>query len=167
MGPVTPNVALRGSPDGDSLKVDLLTDIRKAFVARDTDRLSTEQLLDFLTAEKERPWCEIKRVPIVSDGRLVGIVSRANLVQALASSGNKLEIPRSDTAIRDQLLAHLHAQHWAHTGLLNVTVNDGVVDLWGLTNSEIERKAIRVAAEAMAGVRAVNDHLRVRRPVSE
>jgi CBS domain-containing protein len=105
----------------------------------------------------------IKRVPIVRDGRLIGIVSRANLVQAVASSGNKLEIPQSDTSIRDQLLAHLNAQLWAHTGLLNVTVNDGTVDLWGFTNSETERKAIRVAAEAMAGVGAVNDHLIVRR----
>jgi CBS domain-containing protein len=105
----------------------------------------------------------IKRVPIVRDGQLVGIVSRANLVQAVASSGSKLDIPISDIAIRDKLLAHLSAQRWAHTGLLNATVSDGVVDLWGITTSETERKAIRVAAEATAGVRAVNDHMMVRR----
>jgi CBS domain-containing protein len=105
----------------------------------------------------------IKRVPIVRDGQLVGIVSRANLVQAVASSGSKLEIPVSDASIRNKLLAHLNAQRWAHTGLLNATVTDGVVDLWGITASETERKAIRVAAETMAGVRAVNDHMMVRR----
>jgi CBS domain-containing protein len=112
----------------------------------------------------------IKRVPIVGDGQLVGIVSRANLVQAFASSGSKLEVRLSDTTIRDKLLGHLNAQRWARTGLLrahtrllNVTVNDGVVDLWGITGSETERKAIRVAAEATAGVRAVNDHIMVRR----
>ena len=112
----------------------------------------------------------IKRVPIVGDGQLVGIVSRANLVQAFASSGSKLEVRLSDTTIRDKLLGHLNAQRWARTGLLrahtrllNVTVNDGVVDLWGITGSETERKAIRVAAEATAGVRAVNDHVVVRR----
>ena len=105
----------------------------------------------------------IKRVPIVRDGQLVGIVSRANLVQAVASSGSKLEIPLSDASIREKLLAHLNAQRWAHTGLLNATVNDGVVDLWGITGSETERQAIRVAAETMAGVRAVNDHMMVRR----
>jgi CBS-domain-containing membrane protein len=105
----------------------------------------------------------IKRVPIVRDGQLVGIVSRANLFQAVASSGSKLEIPVSDASIRDKLLAHLNAQRWAHTGLLNATVNDGVVDLWGITASETEQKAIRVAAETMAGVRAVNDHMMVRR----
>jgi CBS domain-containing protein len=105
----------------------------------------------------------IKRVPIMRDGQLVGIVSRANLVQAVASSGSKLEIPLSDANIRNKLLAHLNTQRWARTGLLNATVSDGVVDLWGITGSETERKAIRVAAETMAGVRAVNDHLMVRR----
>jgi signal-transduction protein with cAMP-binding, CBS, and nucleotidyltransferase domain len=104
----------------------------------------------------------VKRVPILGDGQLVGIVSRANLVQAVATSGSKLEIPVSDATIRDKLLARLNEQHWAHTGLLNATVNDGVVDLWGITGSETERKAIRLAAETVAGVRAVNDHMVVR-----
>jgi CBS domain-containing protein len=104
----------------------------------------------------------IKRVPIVKDGQLVGIVSRANLVQAVASTRKELEIPLSDTAIRDRLLAHLKAQSWAHTWLLNVTVVDGIVDLWGITKSEAQKKAIRVAAEATHGVRSVNDNLVVR-----
>jgi CBS domain-containing protein len=104
----------------------------------------------------------VKRIPIVGDGQLVGIVSRANLVQAVASSGSKLEIPVSDATIRDKLLVHLNAQRWAHTELLNATVNDGVVDLWGITGSETERKAIRAAAETMPGVRAVNDHMMAR-----
>lgn len=101
----------------------------------------------------------IKRVPIVKDGQLVGIVSRANLVQAVASVPKGLEIPVPDSAIRDKLLAHLKAQPWAHTGLLNVTANDGVVFLWGIISSETERTAIRVAAETTPGVRTVNDHL--------
>jgi signal-transduction protein with cAMP-binding, CBS, and nucleotidyltransferase domain len=101
----------------------------------------------------------IKRVPIVHDGQIVGIVSRANLVQAVASSGSKLDIPLSDAAIRDKLLAHLKTQRWVHTNLFNATVNDGIVDLWGITGSESERKAIRVAAEATSGVRAVNDRM--------
>ena len=103
----------------------------------------------------------IKRVPIVKDGQLVGVVSRANLVQAIASSGTKLEISLSDKEIRDRLMAHLRTQSWAHTGLMNVSVNDGVVDLWGLSESETERKAIRVAAETTPGVRSVNDHMMI------
>jgi osmotically-inducible protein OsmY len=96
-------------------------------------------------------------------GQLVGIVSRANLVQAVASERRQLDIPLSDTAIRDKLLAHLKRQRWAHTALVNVTVNDGVVDLWGISNSDTERDALRVAAEALPGVRAVNNHL-IKRP---
>ena len=83
----------------------------------------------------------IKRVPIVRDGQLVGIVSRANLIQALASGRKELEIPLSDVNIRDKLLTRLKAQKWAHTSMLNVTVNDGVVDLWGVTTSDAERKS--------------------------
>lgn len=102
----------------------------------------------------------IKRVPITENGQLVGLVSRANLIQAVASAGKGLEIPLSDATIRNKLMAHLKAQPWAESGLLNVTVNDGVVDLWGITGSDTENKAIRVAAETTTGVRAVNDHLR-------
>ena len=104
----------------------------------------------------------IKRVPIVQDGKLVGIVSRANLIQAVAGGGPELQVSPSDEHIRDRLLAHLQSQPWAHTSLLNATVNGGVVDLWGLTVSDAEKTAIRVAAENMPGVRAVNDHLTVR-----
>lgn len=104
----------------------------------------------------------IKRVPIVKDGQIVGIVSRANLVQAMASAPKGLEVPLSDAAIRDKLLAHLKAQPWAHTAMLNVTVKDGAVNLWGTINSETERKAIHVAAETTPGVRNVNDHLTLR-----
>lgn len=107
----------------------------------------------------------IKRVPIVKDGQLVGIVTRANLIQAVANARKGLDISLSDRTIRDKLLAHLKAQSWAHTSLLNVTVTDGVVDLWGMTNSETEKKAIRVAAETTPGVRAVNDNL-VMRPIA-
>ncbi|MGA7488332.1 MAG: CBS domain-containing protein [Xanthobacteraceae bacterium] len=104
----------------------------------------------------------IKRVPIVKDGQVVGLVSRANLIQAVATARKELEIPLSDATIRNQLQSRLRAQPWAHTSLLNVTVNGGVVELWGLANSDAERKAIRIAAESEPGVRDVNDHLIVR-----
>lgn len=104
----------------------------------------------------------IKRVPIVRDGELVGIVSRANLVQALVSAPKALEIPTTDGAIRDTLLRQLRAQPWSHSWQLNVTVHHGIVDLWGVTYSENERRAIRIAAENIPGVLAVNDRLYVR-----
>jgi CBS domain-containing protein len=101
----------------------------------------------------------IKRVPILENGQLVGIVSRANLIQAVATARKLLDIPISDTTIRESLLSHLKKQPWAHTSMLNVTVNAGVVDLWGIAESAAERKAIKVAAESTLGVSAVNDNL--------
>jgi CBS domain-containing protein len=56
----------------------------------------------------------VKRLPIVRAGELVGIVSRANLVQAIATSGSKLDVPLSDTTIREKLLTHLNRKSWAH-----------------------------------------------------
>ncbi len=101
----------------------------------------------------------IKRVPILDNGQLVGIVSRANLLQAVASARQVLEATPSDKAIRDRILSSLRGEPWAHTALLNVTVSDGVVDLWGLAESKAERKAIKVAAETTPGVRTVNDNM--------
>ena len=101
----------------------------------------------------------IKRVPVLENGQLVGIVSRANLIQAVATARKMLDIPLSDTTIRENVLSHLKKQPWTHTTMLNVTVNAGVVDLWGVAESAAERKAIRVAAESTLGVSAVNDHL--------
>jgi CBS domain-containing protein len=118
---------------------------------------SPETPLDEVAILLERN--SIKRVPIVRGGQLVGIVSRANLVQGLATMPKGLEIPLSDAKIRDKLLSHLKQQPWVDTHRLNVTVTDGVVSLWGITSSETEKQAIRVAAEATPGVKAVNDHL--------
>ena len=102
----------------------------------------------------------IKRVPIIENGQLVGIVSRANLIQAVASSSPKeFGIPLADSTIRSKLLSHLNEQRWAKTSRLNVIVSDGVVNLWGITSSDVEKQAIRVAAESIPDVCAVNDHL--------
>jgi osmotically-inducible protein OsmY len=103
---------------------------------------------------------QIKRVPIVNkDGNLVGIVSRANLIQVVASARPKLEMTLPDWTIRQKLLSELQKQSWAHTHNLGVTVTNGIVDLWGYAGSGDQRKAIRVAAEAIPGVTGVNDHL--------
>jgi CBS domain-containing protein len=126
---------------------------------------------DVATAAPETPLDEIatlleerriKHVPIVNkDGNLVGIVSRANLIQAVASARPKLEVTLPDSTIRQQLFAELKKHSWAHTHHLSATVTNGIVDLWGYAESGEERKAIRVIAEAIPGVTLVNDHLAV------
>ena len=69
-----------------------------------------------------------------------------------------------DSNLRDRIIAHLKEQPWAHTQLLNISVEEGVVDLSGVVFSEAEKEAVRVAAESMTGVKAVNDRL-IKRPV--
>lgn len=104
----------------------------------------------------------IKRVPVLRDGRLAGIVSRANLVRALAMTINERasSTEADDENIRNKLLAELKAQKWAEVSPANVTVKDGVVHLWSSYLSEQEKRALVVAAENIPGVRRVEDHMR-------
>ena len=104
----------------------------------------------------------IKRVPVLRDGKLVGIVSRANLVRALAMTINEptSSTEADDRTIRDDLLAELKAQRWAEVAPANITVKDGVVHLWSSYLSEQEKRALVVAAENIPGVRRVEDHMR-------
>ena len=105
----------------------------------------------------------IKRVPIIKDKRIVGIVSRANLLQGLASLKDKAPQARADdSAIRDSVMQKLANERWARPALLSVTVQDGTVDLWGIVESATEKKAVHVLVEVTPGVRAVNDNLIVR-----
>jgi CBS domain-containing protein len=143
------------------------------FIKANTHKVSDVMVREVITAEPDAPLSEIarlierhkvKRVPIVHNGQLVGIVSRANLVQALASLERKphLEIAPTDSGIRERIMHRLNAEPWAHTSLLNVVVNDGVVDLWGVVQTAIEKEAVRVAAESTPGVRTVNNNLMLR-----
>lgn len=107
----------------------------------------------------------VKRIPIVEDGTVVGIISRANLVQALASglydgTAEGDDKDGNDEKLRQSVIAELANKPW-RSGVINVIVQNGTVDLWGIVDSEDERKAVRVAAERTPGVHAVNDNLRV------
>ena len=104
----------------------------------------------------------IKRVPVLRDDRLVGIVSRANLVRALAMSINERPsgAEADDRAIQHRLLAELKAQKWAEVSPANIMVKDGVVQLWSSYYSNQEKRALVVASESIPGVRRVEDHMR-------
>jgi CBS domain-containing protein len=102
----------------------------------------------------------IKRLPVVRGNEVIGIVSRANLVHALAGLARDAKpTSSSDQAIRDRIVAELAGQSWAPASLINVIVRDGVVELWGSITDERERQAIIVAAENVPGVKAVEDHV--------
>ena len=100
----------------------------------------------------------IKRVPVIHDGKIVGIVSRADLLKVLASGGTKTTHDEQDRTIRAQLLAELREQKWADASEGRVVVSDGVVHLWGIVGSEDERRALHIAAENTPGVRGIEDH---------
>lgn len=108
------------------------------------------------TLEKKK----IKRVPVMQDGKLVGIVSRANLLQALAAQqeSRPVQPSASDRAIREALMLSLENEPWSDTSHLNVVVIDGVVHYWGLVSSQAQSKALQVAAENVPGVTDVVDH---------
>jgi CBS domain-containing protein len=101
----------------------------------------------------------IKRVPVLDDGRLVGIVSRSDLVQALAKKARAGAPagPITDDAIRALLMTELRRQAWWRKELAKVSVEQGVVTFAGLIETENERIAARVAAETVPGVQSVVD----------
>jgi CBS domain-containing protein len=102
----------------------------------------------------------IKRVPVTEGNRVVGVVSRADLLRALVvSSRNDAPVATDDRSVRAAVLDAVDKQSWTPMTTLNVTAADGVVDLWGTITNEDERRAICVLAENTPGVKRVNDHL--------
>ncbi len=101
----------------------------------------------------------IRRLPVVRDGTVIGIITRANLVQALAAnaSSDRAEQSKSDQAIRRELVTELERQRWWRPDWAVVTVADGVVQFRGVIDSQEEKRAARVAAENVPGVRKVED----------
>lgn len=139
-------------------KVAEIMSIDPATAAEDTP---LEEVVSLM--EKRR----VKRIPVLRGDKVVGILSRANLLRALA--GIAAQTKRSnadDQSIRESLLAELRKQQWSPLGSVDVTVHNGVVDLWGGILDERERQALIVAAEDTPGVKRVNDHLAFIEPMS-
>jgi CBS domain-containing protein len=105
----------------------------------------------------------IKRVPVVEKGRLVGILSRANLLHGLVAA--RLSSDRSegsadeDRRIRREVQDVLRKNPWLERDHVNLVVNDSVVHIWGIVRSEEHRRALTMALRAIPGVKAVEDHL--------
>ena len=105
----------------------------------------------------------IKRVPIMDDGRVVGLISRANIIREIASAGTvTIDTDEDDEAIRRAVDKALSEQPWASYGTTSVTVKQGTVEFWGVVGSDSERAATKVLAEEIKGVRKVVDHRALR-----
>jgi CBS-domain-containing membrane protein len=106
---------------------------------------------------------KVKRIPVVRDGVLVGIVSRANLLEALLSrepDGTAAGAAPDDKMLREAVSKALEGQPWSSRWPTTVVVSDGVVHLWGFVEGDAVRQAYRVAAENVPGVHRVKIHLR-------
>ncbi len=103
----------------------------------------------------------IKRVPVVRDGKLVGIVSRSDIVRGLIVAAKSWNRSRrtDEKKIRANILDEVRRLPFVHGTYINVVVDDGEVHLWGNVESAEQRAAIRVIAENTKGVTQVIDNM--------
>lgn len=119
--------------------------------------VSEDALLEEIVALMEKN--SIKRLPVVRDDKVVGIVTRTNLLQAVADLAREIPDPTADDDhIRNRIVSALEKSDWCPFGL-NVIVRDGIVHLSGVVTDDRVRQAAVIAAENVAGVRTVHDHL--------
>jgi CBS domain-containing protein len=132
------------------------SDVMTRYVVSVAEETSLEEVADLF--EKFR----IKRVPVLRDGRLVGIVSRADLLQGLVRQ-TACPATTDDQAIRKNVAAAI-SEAGIDPILLRIEVSGGVAHLQGAVESDVERQAARVAAEHVVGIRNVNDEISVLPP---
>lgn len=126
-------------------------------MTRDPVTVTEETSLDELVRLMEKH--HIKRLPVMRDKVVVGIVTRSNLLQAVAGLACEIPDPTADDDhIRDRILREINTKHWRPIGL-QVTCKNGIVHLHGIIVNDQSRQASIVAAENTAGVREVHDHL--------
>lgn len=102
----------------------------------------------------------IRQVPVMDDGKLVGMISRADLVRKLAEIKVAEPAARPDSgALQKAIWNEIKAQSWLRSAYVNLAVKDGVVDLYGAVDTDEQRQALRVLVEGVKGVRKVEDNL--------
>ena len=126
-------------------------------MTREPFTIAEDATLEEIVASMETN--DIKCLPVMHGDKLVGIVSRANLLQAVASLAREIPDPTADDDhIRSRIIQALEKNDWCPFGL-NVIVRDGIVHLSGVITDENSRQAAVVAAENISGVKKVHDHL--------
>ena len=127
-------------------------------MTQDVVTVSADAPLEEVVEAMERH--RIKRVPVTEGNRVIGVISRSDLMRALVVAERRDQpVATDDRSIRQAILDQLDKQAWTPLTTLNVTVADRVVDLWGTITNDEERRAICVLAENTPGVQQVNDHM--------
>lgn len=106
----------------------------------------------------------VKRLPVLRDSRLVGVVSRADIVRALAVAGLTPPAPGTDDrSLRQAVLAEMERGGLSYHPYVNIVVSEGAVHLWGFVETREEADALALACRNVPGVKEVDSHLAVRR----
>lgn len=134
-------------------------------MTRDAKTVDEDTQLNDVVALMERN--HIKRVPVLRGKKLVGIVTRANLLRALVSALHAAPAACSgDAGLRDKILRDINSEPWAPVATVDAIVRNGVVTLSGFVLDERQRVALKVLVENVPGVKAVRDELVWVDPVS-
>ena len=145
-------------------------DSAKDFIKLKSHRIEDVMTRDIVSVEEGTPVAEIarlleehriKRVPVLRAGRVVGIVSRANLLHALSATPSEAlkEPSEDDRILRERIDEALKEVPGAVVNLINYTVDSGHVAVWGVADSDFEENAVRVAVENVPGVRTLEVHM--------
>jgi CBS domain-containing protein len=102
----------------------------------------------------------IRQVPVMEGGKLVGMISRTDLVRKLAEVTVSAPATRPENGILQKAIwDQIKAQAWLRSSYINLAVKDGVVELWGAVDSNEQRRALRVLVEGVSGVQKVEDNV--------
>ncbi len=135
-------------------------DIMSRYVISVRDDAELRDVADILDNQR------IKRVPVVQEGRLVGIITRGDLVRALSQVQISKAAKKIDNAALHKILHdRIRAQSWINDSYINLTVKDGVVELWGFAATPDQHTGLRALVEETEGVSAVKDNLTIAGPL--
>jgi CBS domain-containing protein len=135
-------------------------DVMSRYVISVRDDADLRDVADILDSHR------IKRVPVLHDGRLVGIISRRDLVRALSQvQASSAPVKLDNAALHQTLRDRFKSQSWLNDAYINVAVNDGVVELWGFVVSAEQHRALHALVKETPGVRRVEDGLTVAGPL--
>ena len=135
-------------------------DIMSRYVVSVRDDADLRDVADILDNHR------IRRVPVVQEGRPVGIITRGDLVRALSQAQISKSAKKIDNAaLHKTLHERIRTQSWINDSYNNLTVNDGVVELWGFVASSDQQAGLRALVEETEGVSRVEDKLSVAGPL--